>query len=335
MKLPLAAAVCSLLALVAGTRTLSAQDAVPVRDSFALPLGGESVDFFRERSRVEGEGPLVLALHRNESTSFPIVRALLRHYPGQFIGIASPGGRRLSLKGNSHAFTIDPNRMFSEAGIARDLRRFSFHSPDIVEEILRFSDDYVRAIGLNDRSVVIAVHNNTNGGYSATSYLDGGSESAAGAKVSLRDGLDTDDFVLVTNPAHFDALVAQGFNVVLQDNRNAPDDGSLSVFCGRSGLDYFNVEAEFGHAEQQDRMLRAVFALATGAPAAGAPAAGAPAAGGPAVDPVVKPVENPAIQLDDPAEGSPGRDVAGDEREGIRRFLPRPGLREIKPRGEE
>ncbi len=294
--------------------------------SFELPLGSEKIEFFYQISPVEGKAPLVISLHRNESTAFPLLRTILHDYPGRFVGIKTPGSRRLSLKGGgSKAFTIDPNRIFTEAGIERDLKQFSFYSPEMAREIKTFSAAYLEKLKLARGATVIAVHNNTDGGYSIESYHKGGSEGEAGAEISMDSNWDPDDFILVTHPDHFRVLKEQQFNVVLQDNSRAPDDGSLSVYCGREGIDYFNVEAEFGHSGEQDRMLRAVFNLATGIkrdlPATNKPGAAVP---------VARPVKSNAVKLDNPPQAPPATSGKPEED----KPKPKTGLRLLKPKSD-
>jgi D-alanyl-D-alanine dipeptidase len=50
-------------------------------------------------------------------------------------------------------------------------------------------------------------------------------------------------------------------NVVLQDNRQVTDDGSLSVYCGKWGIPYVNVEAQHEHLEQQLQMLKVLLRI--------------------------------------------------------------------------
>jgi len=294
-----------------------------VEGTFELPLGSEKIEFFYQVSAVQGKAPIVISLHRNESVAFPLLRNLLREYPGRFVGIKTPGSRRLSLKGGeSKAFTIDPNRIFTEDGIERDLKQFSFFSPEIAGEIKSFSAAYLEKVKMERGTTVIAVHNNTDGGYSIESYRKGGGESAAAADLSVSAEWDPDDFILVTHPEHFRSLKEMQFNVVLQDNAGAPDDGSLSVYCGRAGIDYFNVEAEFGHSAEQDKMLRAVFALATGIkPSPAGPVPGAAV-------PVAKPIKSNAVKLDNPA-GTPPVEPGKTEKDNPQ---PKTGLRLFRPK---
>ena len=105
---------------------------------------------------------------------------------------------------------------------------------------------------------MIALHNNSEGQYSALSYEKGAIYGSDAAAVFIADGTDPDDFFFVTETAVFDAIRGRGYNVVLQDNRRVSDDGSLSVYCGRAGVRYINVEAQHGHLEQQVAMLLAL-----------------------------------------------------------------------------
>lgn len=292
---------------------------------FEIPLGTETVEFFAEGNPAAGS-PLVVSLHRNESAAFPVVREILAGQPGRFIGIRTPGDRRLHLKGGSRAFSIDPNRIFSRAGIEADLRKFSFYREDVAREIEAFAAEYLRRTGLAPGVAVIAVHNNTDGGYSLESYRKGGSEAAAAAEVHRVEAIDPDDFVLVTHPRHFAALKEAGYNVILQDNAAAPDDGSLSVHCGRRGIDYFNVEAEFGSRDEQERMLRAAFALASGKPPP------------PPKLPVARPIESGAVPIAPrPAGGgpAPSGEAPANPGEPAGKPVPRPGIRIFPPKRKD
>jgi len=300
---------CALLALARPNTARAAES------GFEIPLGKSKVEFFSESGKPSAASPLLISLHRNENASFAAVRDLLRENPGRFVGIKTPGGRRLMLEGRG---SIDPNRIFSKAGIEADLRTFSFYSPGIADEIGKFSVALLDKVDLKSGIKVIALHNNTDGGYSLTSYQKGGSESEAAAEVNLVPSLDPDDFILVTTSHSFKALKEAGFNVVLQDNKNAPDDGSLSVYCGKAGLDYFNIEADFGHTETQTKMLRTVYALGSRNPAT--PPSEAPA-------PVAKPIESGAVKLGDrPMNPTPPE---MEELPGKR--LPKPGIRILEP----
>lgn len=225
-----------------------------------IPLGERQVGFEVHESPVRKEGPILLALHSNEATSIQVAKSLLPRYAGTLIVIDGGGQRRIRLRSNSGRVTVDPNRMFSLAGVTRDLKLFSTYSPAEAKQFAKFGEAVIRTFGIDGSRPVIALHNNSNGNFSIDSYLRGGSEAAATAEVT-RGPADPDNFFLVTHPKLYEDLAKLEVNVVLQDNQKAPDDGSLSVYCGRRGFTYVNVEAQHGAEEEQKKMLEMVLRL--------------------------------------------------------------------------
>ena len=117
----------------------------------------------------------------------------------------------------------------------------------------QFAKDLLSIYSIEQADVVIALHNNSDGDYSARSYEKGGEFASDAAAVVIKDGSDPDDFFFVTETAVYDALRRRGYNVVLQDNRRVTDDGSLSVYCGRAGVRYINVEGSTDTATNKSR----------------------------------------------------------------------------------
>jgi hypothetical protein len=110
-------------------------------------------------------------------------------------------------------------------------------------------------------AVVVTIHNNSEGGYSALSYDENGDLSSDARSVYLVPDEDPDDFFFVTTDALYDTLRVRDANVVLQDNLLAQDDGSLSVLAGRDGIPYVNVEAQHDHVDVQRGMLALLHSL--------------------------------------------------------------------------
>ncbi|MBK8927556.1 MAG: hypothetical protein IPM74_17060 [Crocinitomicaceae bacterium] len=70
--------------------------------------------------------------------------------------------------------------------------------------------------------------------------------------------MDPDDFIFTTDKNLYDHLSQLPVNIILQDNDNCKDDGSLSVYCGRKGIPYVNIEAEYGHLTEQVKLIEMV-----------------------------------------------------------------------------
>ncbi len=201
-----------------------------------------------------GSGPRFIALHSNETTSVVAAKALR---VGTVLELTHSGGRNVSFGLGGKRYTFDPNRIFSATGIKKTLSQNGPYSKEAQKEVKKFSDWILIFLHAANTRQVVALHNNTEGHYSVSSYLKGGSEAAAAAKVFVNPKNDPDDFFLTTDGSVFTAMSKQGFNVVLQ-SRRPPDDGSLSVYCALNCRSYVNVEAQAGHSAIQKKMISAL-----------------------------------------------------------------------------
>lgn len=197
----------------------------------------------------QGQGGVTfIALHENESTSVAAAKSLLGQYGGTLIELKHGGGRMVSFSQGGKRYQFDPNRIFTDAGIRKTLRTGDAEAERAVKALA----DAIRG---KLRGTIIALHNSGNGGYSALSYRGDLAHSAA--EVHLVSGADPDNFFLVTGRSTFGRLKSAGHNVVLQSG-SPIDDGSLSVWAGRAGRTYVNVEAQSGRLAVQKKMIAAV-----------------------------------------------------------------------------
>lgn len=229
-------------------------------DSIRIALGDNTIQVY---SKLIKEDPVLFVnLHEDENTS---VEALYRTYlkkPISFMHLVHTGERRIWFEHHDTAHSIDPNRIFTPLGREKTLRdslNYSqsgmFYSSLLADTLLNF---------MAGKEWVIAVHNNTNENYSIRSYLEGGDEAANASKVYYNPSADEDDFVYTTDEALYEFLEAKGVNVILQDNSDNIDDGSLSIYCGARGIRYANVETEHGHLSKQLQLLDLIIAFLSG-----------------------------------------------------------------------
>lgn len=195
-------------------------------------------------------------LHDDENTSVEAGLEVLGKSGGRLVELRHGGPRNVSFRLRGDEYRVDPNRIFTPAGVRATLERQSRYDDEAARAVGEFAEGLLAIYRLDRADAAIALHNNGEGNYSALSYAAGGDLAGDAEDVFVRDGSDPDDFFFVTERPIFDALKGRGYNVVLQDNRDVADDGSLSVRCGRMGLRYINVEAEHGHRGEQARMIR-------------------------------------------------------------------------------
>jgi len=212
----------------------------------------------RAQERQFGRGSLTMVnLHDDENAAVEAGAAVLQHAGGKLIELAHGGTRRVEFSLNRREYSFDPNRIFSPAGVRATVR--AADQGTVPEEachaVERFANEFICYFALNKKAAFITLHNNGDGGLSIHTYEPGGDWAADTDVLHVSTVADPDDFFFVTDNRIYEELRAQDFNVILQDNTIRRDDGSLSVFAGRHGIRYINVEAEPDHLSEQIRMV--------------------------------------------------------------------------------
>lgn len=240
-----------LVACVTCLLVLAACRPAPVEPATPAPTSG-----WRIHTHGTRPGHTFLALHDNENDAVLAARGFVDVHGGRLVEVRAQGTRQVTVTRDGRSTTFDPNRVFTDAGLLGPASLEGATRPvGGIDHPRAFARHISRAVDLDTASLLVAVHNNTDGAYSAASYAAGAALAGDAAALHLPSGVDPDDFFLVTTRALFDALRTSGFPVVLQDNARVTDDGSLSVLCGRRGIAYVNVEAQHGHADVQRVML--------------------------------------------------------------------------------
>ncbi len=201
-------------------------------------------------------------LHNDETTSVTAATEVLQDRSGRLTELRHDGERNIEFDLRSRHYRFDPNRIFTPLGVRKTLEDLSTVTPEAERTVIHFGKELLRIYEIERFLGVIALHNNTEGHYAVTDYIKPHGRFAADASDVHYDGTtDADDFFFVTDRSLFDALSQRGFNAVLQNNASVTDDGSLSVYCGRLGIRYVNVEAQHGHQEQQVTMLKTLLEI--------------------------------------------------------------------------
>lgn len=223
-----------------------------------LKLGDATFQIIQEYGDVN-DSVLFLNVHEDEHTSIETVEEYAKSRPVHFVRIAHLKTRRLEFSINKKAYSVDPNRIYTRKGRRNTLKDGGRHSFKASKAVKQFSLHILNY--LSDKSVVIAMHNNTDINYSIKSYLPDGDESENTKEVFINPERDPDDFIYTTVKSYFDSFKEMGINVILQDNEKYVNDGSLSVYCGQNGINYINIEAQKGHFDEQLELIKSVMLI--------------------------------------------------------------------------
>lgn len=184
-----------------------------------------------------------LNLHENENTSVVAVRSYLYYNGGRLVKFAKGNTRYVTFTIDKTSFTVDPNRIFTPEGIEATLKSNGKYSEQAAAETQKLADNILDIYDFNNQATVLALHNNA-GSYGAASYLPGGPYENDAEKVNIVEGSNPSDFYYVVDPSIYDAIVQNGYNVVLQNNETVTNDGSLSYYAGLQSKAYVNFEAQ-------------------------------------------------------------------------------------------
>ena len=213
-----------------------------------LPLGKNDITLVQRISDTEDD-ILFLNLHEDETTSIEALEKFAEETPINYLYLSHSGERRITFKHKRQLFSIDPNRIFTDAGRKKTLTDGGNYTEKGEREVRKFAKKFLKR--LQDKTAIVAMHNNTDSNYSILSYLPDGDEAQNTKHVYINDNMDPDDFIYTTDEQIYKAMVKRNVNVILQDNANFVDDGSLSVYCGIEGIRYINIETEHGHLNEQ------------------------------------------------------------------------------------
>ncbi|MES1217417.1 MAG: hypothetical protein ABUT20_18055 [Bacteroidota bacterium] len=199
-------------------------------------------------------GIVLLSLHDDELTATEVSKEALRKLGGTLIKISNKKQRLVRFNIHGSVFQFDPNRMFTTKGIIASLKKYGNYSPSAVTKISSFAKFILGKIPADIRNV-IALHNNHKGQYSIETYDNNGDKYRDSRAVYTDSSRDKDDFFLTTDEVLYNKIRGYRYNVILQNNDIAKDDGSLSIYYGKKNKSYVNIEAEHGKTDEQLKML--------------------------------------------------------------------------------
>jgi hypothetical protein len=197
-------------------------------------------------------------MHENEKTSINAIRTYAKEHRINYIYLKHTGERRITFELQG-TYSFDPNRIFTPKGRKATLLDGKNHSDSAQKTVAQFAKDIL--FELKNKKTIIAMHNNTDKNYSIQSYMPDSSEAVNTKDLFINPDMDPDDFIYTTVPKFYDAMVRKGINVILQDNQNFADDGSLSVYCGINDVQYINIETEHYHLEKQLELMTIIHAI--------------------------------------------------------------------------
>lgn len=189
-----------------------------------------------------------LWIHGDETTARDVLTGHMRKFRGKALLVDNP--TRVIRVGE---LTFDPNRMFTELGLERNLARLNPKASEaerrrIHQLVAKDRGKLLQALTPPKNGLLTVLHNNSRG-YSVKDEVEISND------VSLASPGQPNDFFLCTDPGDFAILKTSPFNVVLQIAAKGEEDGSFSRLAAARRIRYVNIETAIGREAEQRAML--------------------------------------------------------------------------------
>lgn len=214
-------------------------------NNYSVRIGNSTVVIQQQH---HGKGKAFIHLHQNEVTALRAAKAVIRHEGGSVLTLVHSGKRNIVFSLHHKRYEFDPNRIFTDVGIKKTLKRFGRYTPAAHAEVKKLAHKIKMLL---PKGKIIAVHNNHS--YSLKNYLPGHHLADDARAFNVNTQRHYRNFYLVTKKHDYLRLKQLNFNSIWQA-WNVTDDGSLSVYLANS--DYINVEAGYDQLTAQMNMLK-------------------------------------------------------------------------------
>lgn len=216
-----------------------------------LAVAGAEFQIVRSNIKHKPSRRRYILIHGDEETAREILTAHMQSHSGTAFLVESKT-RNVPIDGGGISGEIDPNRMFSRRGAEISLKNLNpkWTQPNLdaaLDLLDREREHFLDTVLPSDGALMLALHNNRE--YSFTVEQPVSDQSAANQPDNPHA------FFLCTDPNDYKLLAKSPYNVVLQRDMRAPDDGSLSRRAAARRLRYLNLEVKAGESAHQQEML--------------------------------------------------------------------------------
>ena len=126
----------------------------------SIPLSNTPIGLFVNGD--EESTVLLYNMHDNENTSAMAGRIISNNFGGQYYELVHNGDRNISFTHGEDTLLVDPNRIYTDAGIWQQLAKNENADTVVFEMVATWRDSLLSILKITERSLVIALHNNTN-----------------------------------------------------------------------------------------------------------------------------------------------------------------------------
>ncbi len=194
---------------------------------------------------------LFVSLHDNEADAIKTTMQVAQKNRVDFVRLVNEDKKNIEAIFLDRKISFDPNSIFTQMG-----RRSCLLTNKYLDKITNMKIQQFAQFILNEvegQQTIVTVH--AENGHSIMQYKKGGSMSKSAKRVFKSSLTNNSNFFLTASEDIFEKLRDRNCNVVLLHKKNIRDDGSLAVYCVKTGRSYVSIETPASDTTAQAGML--------------------------------------------------------------------------------
>jgi hypothetical protein len=194
---------------------------------------------------------LFVSLHDNEADAIKTTMQIAQKNQVDFVRLVNEDKKNVEAIFLDRKISFDPNSIFTQSG-----RRSCLLSNKYLDKITNMKIQQFAQFILNEvegEQTIVVVH--AENGRGIVQYKKGGRMSKSAKRVFKSSLTNNSNFFLTASEDIFIKLRDKNCNVVLLHKKNIRDDGSLAVYCVKTGRSYVSIETSATDTAAQAGML--------------------------------------------------------------------------------
>ena len=230
--------------------TRNPQPETPNSKSF-FRLGDQLITL--EKQGINKSSYLLVSLHSNKLGAINTMMEFAEERQVNFLRLLNQDKRNVEAMFLDRQISFDPNSIFTKLGRKACLLSNKYLDKITDMKIRQFAQFMLDE--MPSEETIVTLHSETNN--SVNYYIPGGKKGKSAKCIFKSAACKPSNYFLTTSEEIYNALVEKNCNVVLLHKKKAKDDGSLSIYCVRTGKPYVSIETA-GNKNAQEEMLHTI-----------------------------------------------------------------------------
>jgi hypothetical protein len=200
---------------------------------------------------------LLVSLHSNEHDAISTMSRFAEDRQVNFLRLMNQDKKNVEALFLDRQISFDPNSIFTRSGRKACLLSNKYLDRITDMEIRQFAQFMLDEMPSEETIVTLHAEDS----YTINHYISGGKKGRSARYIFKSADYKPSSYFLTTSEEIYNSLVQKNCNVVLLHKTKAKDDGSLGIYCARTGKPYVSIETAAGDKVAQEEMLEMLHSI--------------------------------------------------------------------------